>query len=47
MLELPIDMPNAEIEKNVLSHADAQKWLNGNAPKKVIIVAKKIVNVVI
>ncbi len=47
MLELPIDMPNAEIEKAVLAHADTQKWLNGGAPKKMIIVPKKIVNVVI
>ncbi len=47
MLELPIDMPNADIEKTVLAHADSQKWLNGAAPKKVIIVPKKIVNVVV
>jgi leucyl-tRNA synthetase len=47
MLELPIDMANADIEKNVLAHADAQKWLNGNAPKKVIVVPKKIVNIVV
>ncbi len=47
MLELPIDMPNMEIEKAVLAHADTQKWLNGGAPKKMIIVPKKIVNVVI
>ncbi|MDR2908006.1 MAG: leucine--tRNA ligase [Bacteroidales bacterium] len=47
MLELPIDMPNADIEKAILAHEDAQKWLNGNAPKKVIIVPKKIVNIVV
>jgi leucyl-tRNA synthetase len=47
MLELPIDMPNADIEKTVLAHADTQKWLSGNAPKKVIVVPKKIVNVVV
>ncbi|MCL2416673.1 MAG: leucine--tRNA ligase [Bacteroidales bacterium] len=47
MLELPIDMPNSEIEKSVLAHADTQKWLAGNAPKKVIVVPKKIVNVVV
>jgi leucyl-tRNA synthetase len=46
-LELPADMPMAEIEKTVLAHADAQKWLEGKAPKKVIIVPKKIVNIVI
>jgi leucyl-tRNA synthetase len=47
MLELPIDMPNTEIEKNVLAHTDTQKWLGGNAPKKVIVVPKKIVNIVV
>ncbi|MCL2414743.1 MAG: leucine--tRNA ligase [Bacteroidales bacterium] len=47
MLELPIDTPNSEIEKSVLAHADTQKWLAGNAPKKVIVVPKKIVNVVV
>jgi leucyl-tRNA synthetase len=47
MLELPIDLPNAEIEKAVLAHVDTQKWLAGNAPKKVIVVPKKIVNVVV
>jgi len=47
MVELPIDMPNAEVEKSILSHADTQKWLAGNAPKKVIVVPKKIVNIVV
>jgi len=47
MLELPADMPVPEIEKAVLQSADAQKWLGGNPPKKVIIVPKKIVNVVV
>jgi leucyl-tRNA synthetase len=46
-IELPVDMLPAEIEKNVLLHNDAQKWLQGNIPKKVIIVPKKIVNIVI
>jgi leucyl-tRNA synthetase len=46
-LELPIDMPVPEIEKAVLTAPEAQKWLGGVAPKKVIIVPKKIVNIVI
>jgi len=46
-LELPIDMPVSEIEKAVLNAPEAQKWLGGVAPKKVIIVPKKIVNIVI
>ncbi|MFA5972036.1 MAG: leucine--tRNA ligase [Lentimicrobiaceae bacterium] len=46
-LELPIDMTVPEIEKAVLNAPEAQKWLGGVAPKKVIIVPKKIVNIVI
>ena len=46
-LDLPIDMPVPEIEKAVLLAPEAQKWLGGMAPKKVIIVPKKIVNIVI
>ncbi len=46
-LELPVDMPKDEVEKAVLAAEDAQKWLEGKTPKKVIVVPKKIVNVVI
>ena len=46
-LELPIDMPVPEIEKAVLQAPEAQKWLDGKPPKKVIVVPRKIVNVVI
>ncbi|MFZ4739980.1 MAG: leucine--tRNA ligase [Bacteroidales bacterium] len=46
-MEFATDIPVAEIEKAVLAHPDAQKWLEGKAPKKVIIVPKKIVNIVI
>ena len=47
MLELPLDLDKAEIEKQVLAHENSQKWLDGNAPKKVIVVPKKIVNIVV
>ena len=47
MLELPLNLDKAEIEKQVLAHENSQKWLNGNAPKKVIVVPKKIVNIVL
>lgn len=47
MLELPVDMSKEDIEKTVLAHEEAQKWMNGKTPKKMIIVPKKIVNVVI
>lgn len=46
-LELPLDMDKAQIEKEVLANEQSQKWLEGKAPKKVIVVPKKIVNIVI
>ena len=47
MLELPVNLSKEEIEKEVLNTEEAKKWLEGNPPKKVIIVPKKIVNIVI
>lgn len=35
-----------EIEAEVLAHEAIQKWLEGKAPKKVIFVKGKIVNLV-
>jgi len=46
-IELPIDMDKQSIEDSVLAHEDAQKWLEGNKPKKVIVVPKRIVNIVV
>ena len=46
-LDLPVDMPNKEIEKAVLLAEESQKWIAGKTPKKVIIVPKKIINIVI
>ncbi len=46
-LEFPLDMDKAEIEKEVLAHEQSQKWLEGKDPKKIIVVPKKIVNIVI
>lgn len=47
MLELPIDMSIPDIQKEVLANEVVQKWLDGKEPKKMIVVPKKIVNVVI
>ena len=47
IIDFPADATNAEIEKAVLSHPNSEKWLEGKTPKKVIIVPKKIVNVVV
>lgn len=47
VLEFSADATNTEIEDAVLNHQNSQKWIDGKTPKKVIIVPKKIVNVVI
>ncbi|MDR1667944.1 MAG: hypothetical protein LBS03_09715, partial [Bacteroidales bacterium] len=47
MLELPVDMDAKTIEQTVLAHETTQKWTEGKPPKKIIIVPKKIINVVI
>jgi leucyl-tRNA synthetase len=44
---LPLDMDNSEIEKQVLAREITQKWLEGNPPKKIIIVKGKIINLVV
>ncbi len=46
-LELPKDMSKEDIEKTVLTHEDTQRFLAGNAPKKVIVVPGRIVNIVL
>ncbi|MFY0686159.1 MAG: leucine--tRNA ligase [Cyclobacteriaceae bacterium] len=46
-LSFPVDMDKREIEEQVLANEIVQKWLDGKSPKKVIIVPKKIVNVVV
>jgi leucyl-tRNA synthetase len=46
-IELPVTMSVQEIEKEVLGREDVQKHLNGASPKKIIIVPKKIVNIVV
>ena len=45
--EFPIDADIKEIEASVLSNEIVLKWTNGQAPKKVIVVKNRIVNVVI
>jgi leucyl-tRNA synthetase len=42
-----LDTPPAEIEKQVLANETVQRWLEGKTPKKVIVVPKRIVNVVL
>ncbi len=42
-----LDMAKEEIEKAILGAPESQKWLDGKSPKKMIIVPKKIINVVV
>ena len=47
MLELPLTLKADEVQAIIMENADAQKWLDGKTPKKVIFVPKKIINVVV
>ena len=46
-LPMPVDASNADIEAAVKTAPEAAKWLEGKTIRKVIIVPKKIVNVVV
>ncbi|SKC55977.1 leucine--tRNA ligase [Ohtaekwangia koreensis] len=46
-MNFALDMPKEDIEKLVMASEAVQKWTEGKAPKKVIIVQGKIVNVVL
>ena len=45
-IEVAKDTPREEVEKIVMAHELTAKQLNGTAPKKVIVVPSKIVNIV-
>jgi leucyl-tRNA synthetase len=46
-MDFALDVSKEEIEKSVLASEVVQKWTEGKAPKKVIVVIGKIVNVVL
>jgi leucyl-tRNA synthetase len=46
-LSFPADAQPKDIEAEVLANETVQKWLEGKTPKKVVVVPKRIVNVVI
>lgn len=46
-LSFAIDTPKEEIEKASLSNEIIQKWMDGKPARKVIVVPKKIVNIVV
>jgi len=45
--ELPTNLSKEEVEKEVMASEQAQKYLEGKSPKKVIVVPGRIVNVVV
>ena len=44
---LPVDMEEGEIREKVLAHETAQKWTEGKAARRFILVPKKIINIVV
>ncbi len=46
-IEMALDLSQDEVEKTVLANEVVQKWLEGKAPKKIIYVKNKMVNVVV
>lgn len=47
MLSLPTTLTPQEVEAAVLAAPEAEKWLEGKTPRKVIVVPKRIVNIVL
>ena len=45
-LSLPAGMSTADVEAQVMAHDSTAKYLEGKSPKKIIVVPKRIVNVV-
>lgn len=46
-IELPADMPPAEVEKVVLASEEAKKWTEGKQVRKIIVVPQRIINIVL
>ena len=46
-IDLPGTMDKEEVEKEVLAHQLSIKWLDGKVPKRVIVVEKRIINIVV
>lgn len=46
-MDLPIAATSQELEKSVLDDERTQKWLEGKAPKKIIAIPGKIINIVV
>lgn len=46
-MAFPADVDKSAVEKAVVAAEEAQRWMEGKAPKKIIVVPGKIINVVI
>ena len=46
-MEFPTAASSAEIQEAVLASEEAQRWLEGKTPKKVIVVPGRIINIVL
>lgn len=46
-MELPLNIDKAEVERMVIEAEQVKKYLEGKAPKKVIVVPNRIVNIVV
>ena len=46
-IDLPADYENSDIEKEILKKEDVLKYLKGAAPKKIIVVRGRIINIVV
>ena len=46
-INISLDAAQPEVEQIVLANEMVQKWLEGKAPKKIIFVKGKMINVVI
>nr|WP_319401378.1 leucine--tRNA ligase [uncultured Carboxylicivirga sp.] len=46
-IDLPADMNPKEVEATVLAHQSSAKWIEGKTIRKVIVVPKKIINIVV
>lgn len=46
-LDVPADMPKEQVEKAALADERSEKWLEGKAPKKIIVVPGRIINIVV
>ncbi|OQX97419.1 MAG: hypothetical protein B6I24_08895 [Bacteroidetes bacterium 4572_128] len=46
-IDVPADFDKKQVEEAVLNDERASKWLNNKAPRKVMVVPKRIVNIVV